>query len=139
MKPARPFLGVGAVVIKNESLLMIRRGRAPGAGLWSIPGGKVEAGESLAEALVREVAEETGLEVEAGPLAGIHEVLGPPHYVVLDFHATIEGRPEPRAGGDAAEVRWVPLESISGLSCTPRFVETLTSWGVLAEAPSAEE
>ena len=85
------------------------------------------------------MAEETGLEVVPGPLAGIHEVLGPPHYVVLDFHAALRRRATPAAGGDAADARWVPLDSIQDLECTPRLLETLTSWGVVTSAPSAEE
>jgi 8-oxo-dGTP diphosphatase len=121
-------------VIRAGSLLMIRRGRAPAAGLWSVPGGRVEAGESLRDAVVREVAEETGLRITPGPLAGVLEILGPPHYVVLDFHAAVEGETtEPHAGGDAAEARWVALGDISGLRCTPRFVESLTAWGVLGD------
>jgi 8-oxo-dGTP diphosphatase len=139
MDSERPVVGVGAIVVADGSLLMVQRGQEPAAGLWSIPGGRVEPGESLAQALEREVAEETGLEVVAGPLAGIHEVLGPPHYVVLDFHAALQRRATPAAGADAADARWVPLESIQNLECTPRLVETLTSWGVLGGPPSAEE
>jgi 8-oxo-dGTP diphosphatase len=139
MDSERPVVGVGAIVVDDGALLMVQRGREPAAGLWSIPGGRVEAGESLAQALEREVAEETGLEVVAGPLAGIHEVLGPRHYVVLDFHAALRRRAMPAAGADAADARWVPLESIPDLECTPRLIDTLTSWGVLAGPPSAEE
>jgi 8-oxo-dGTP diphosphatase len=139
MNSDRPVVGVGAIVVDDGALLMVKRGLAPAAGLWSIPGGRVEPGERLADAVTREVAEETGLEVVAGPLAGIHEVLGPPHYVVLDFHAALRRRATPAAGGDAADARWVPLDSIQDLECTPRLLETLTSWGVVAGAPSAEE
>jgi 8-oxo-dGTP diphosphatase len=139
MDSERPIVGVGAIVVDDGALLMVQRGKEPAAGLWSIPGGRVEWGESLAQAVAREVAEETGLEVVAGPLAGIHEVLGPLHYVVLDFHAKLRRRALPAAGADAADARWIPLGSVDQLECTPRLVEILTSWGVLAGAPSAEE
>ncbi len=110
---------------------MVKRGQDPGKGLWSLPGGRLEAGEYLADGLRREVLEETGLEVEIGELVGIFEVVGDPHYVILDFFAQAEGNAEPRASGDVDEARWVPLGSVAELECTPRFVETLRAWGVL--------
>ncbi len=113
---------------------MVQRAYDPGAELWSVPGGKVETGEYLVQAVQREVLEETGLSVEVGDLLGIHEVIGTVHYVVLDYTAEIIGDPTPRAAGDAADVRWVPLDAIGGLDCTPRFEETLAGWGVLASA-----
>lgn len=112
---------------------MVRRAFEPAAGLWSVPGGRVEHGEYLHDALRREVREETGLEVEVGDLVGIFEVLGDPHYVILDLAATVVGDAAPVAAGDAAEARWVPLEEVHRLDCTPRFVETLRAWGVLAD------
>lgn len=126
-----PRLAVGAIVVDDGSMLMVKRGRAPARGLWSVPGGRVEAGEYLNEALRREVREETGLEVQVGPLAGIHEVLGDPHYVILDYLATVTGANAPSPGDDVDEVRWVALEDIPTLECTPRFVETMRAWGIL--------
>lgn len=114
---------------------MVKRAHDPGKGLWSLPGGRVEAGELLANALRREVAEETGLEIDIGKLAGIFEVPGPEsHYVILDFHASVAGNPEPRAGGDASEARWIPLTEVTALECTPRFVEMMKTWDVLSLA-----
>jgi 8-oxo-dGTP diphosphatase len=132
---APPRIAVGAVVVADESLLMVRRGGDPGKGLWSLPGGRVEHGEYISDALKREVKEETGVDVEPGELLGIFEVLGDPHYVVLDFLATASSTATPRAGGDAAETRWVPLHDVATLECTPRFVETMVGWGVLPEKP----
>ena len=129
-----PTLGVGAVVLRERSLLMVQRAHDPGAGLWSIPGGRVEVGEYLIQAVQREVLEETGLRVEVGELLGIHEVIGSAHYVVLDYTADVVGDPSPRAAGDAADARWVPVDTIGSLECTPRFEETLAGWGVLASA-----
>ena len=126
-----PQIAVGAIVVKDGRLLMIRRAKEPGAGLWSLPGGRVEHGEYLAAALRREVAEETGLEVEVQDLVGILEVGGDPHYVILDFFAEAAGDDEPVAADDVSDARWVPLDEVGALPCTPRFHETLRGWGVL--------
>lgn len=128
---AGPTLGVGAVVVVDGALLVVRRGRDPARGLWSLPGGRVEPGEALAEAVAREVKEETGLDVEVGELAGVFEVIDGAHFVVIDYFATCPVGQAPRAGSDAAEVRWVPVAELAGLECTPRLVETLTEWGVI--------
>lgn len=126
-----PLLAVGAVVVKEDSLLMVRRGGDPGRGLWSLPGGHVERGEYISAAVAREVKEETGLDVQAGELIGIFEIVGDKnHFVVLDFAADVISG-DPVAGGDADEARWVPLKDVAALECTPRFVETMSAWGVL--------
>jgi 8-oxo-dGTP diphosphatase len=132
----RPVLAVGAIAVRAESLLLVRRAKEPARGLWSLPGGSVEGGEYLVDAVAREMLEETGLSVSARGLAGIFEVPGTPHYVVLDFFVEIAGDEEPVPGGDVSEVRWVGFDDVLTLDCTPRFVETLRGWGVL---PSANE
>jgi len=125
-------LGVGAIVVRDGKLLMVKRAQEPARGLWSVPGGKVEPGEYLVSAVKREVREETGLAITTGELAGFFEVIGDDlHYVVMDFLATYEGNHEPVASDDADEVRWVPLDEIETLECTPRFIELLTAWNVL--------
>ncbi len=131
MQTDRPQIAVGAIVVRDGKLLMVRRATPPAEGLWTVPGGRVEKGEYLADALRREVCEETGIDVEVGQLLGILEVLGDPHFVILDHLATTTTSDDPVAGDDAAEVRWVALDAVKHLRCTPRFVETLTSWGVL--------
>ena len=121
-------------MIHDGALLMVQRAHEPGKGLWSLPGGRVERGEYLADALRREVLEETGLVVEAGELAGILEIPGEEfHYVILDFHSTVSGDTTPRPGTDANDVRWVPLKEVAHMECTPRFVETMTAWKVLTD------
>lgn len=130
---SQPQIGVGAIVVHDGALLMVQRGHNPGAGLWSIPGGRLEQGELISDALVREVREETGIDIEVGPLAGVLEVPGNDlHYVILDHFATVTGNSDPVAGADAARARWVPLDEVKKLDCTPRFVETMRAWGVLA-------
>ena len=126
-----PQIAVGAIVVKDGRLLMIQRANDPGAGLWSLPGGRVEHGEYLAAALRREVSEETGLDVEVRELVGILEVVGDPHYVILDYFAEVAGDAEPVAADDVSDARWVPLHEVASLACTPRFHETMRGWGVL--------
>jgi 8-oxo-dGTP diphosphatase len=125
-----PTLAVGAIVIHDDSLLMVRRGREPNKGLWTVPGGRVEAGEYLSDALRREVREETGIDIEVGDLLGILEWAGAEHFVILDFLAQPIDDVTPSASDDAAEARWVPMRDVAKLDCTPRFVDTLRGWGI---------
>jgi 8-oxo-dGTP diphosphatase len=125
-----PQVAVRAVVVRDNSLLMVKRAQEPARGLWSIPGGRLQRGEYLTDAVRREVKEETGLDVEVGDLLGLFEVVGDPHYVILDYVASTEDGSEPSAGDDVSEVRWVPLNEIANLECTPRLVETLKGWGL---------
>ena len=124
---------VGAV-IKDEQgrLLLIKRGHEPGAGLWSLPGGRIEPGETDAAALVREMREETGLEVQAGSLLGSVRRPAPGSTVldIRDYAATVTGGTL-CPGDDAAEARWVPVSELPSLPITEGLVEALTSWGVL--------
>ena len=125
---------VGAVVWDGAGrLLLIRRGQEPSRGLWSLPGGRVEPGETLEVAVVREVREETGLDVRVG--AAVGSVLIPAGAVVYDVTdfacAPLDAVAEPVAGDDADGVAWVDAAALGGLACTPRLVETLREWGVL--------
>ena len=107
---------VGAVVVADGRLLLVRRGRRPGLGEWSVPGGRVEVGERLADAVVREVAEETGIEVACGDLLGwVERIDDEHHFVILDFACEPLGGGDPVAGDDAADARWVPLADVPGL------------------------
>lgn len=129
-----PQVCVGAVVVQDDCLLLVRRGRGPAAGEWSVPGGRVETGETLAEAVVREVAEETGLDVVCDELVGWVERIGSDHhFVIFDFRATPLGPAdtEPSAGDDAAEVAWVPLTELSELRLVDGLAEFLAAHGVI--------
>jgi 8-oxo-dGTP diphosphatase len=108
----RPEVCVGAIVVDGSQLLLVRRGRGAAVGAWSVPGGRVEPGETLAEAVVRELAEETGLEGVCDRFIGWVERIGDEHhFVILDFAVTVLPG-EPRAGDDATEVRWVPVDDV---------------------------
>ncbi|GAA2755642.1 NUDIX hydrolase [Actinopolymorpha rutila] len=132
----RRVLCVGAVVRDEEHrLLVVRRGRPPDVGRWSLPGGRVEPGESAPAAVAREVAEETGLSVVAGRLLGSVERPGPGGitYLILDYvctTATPGGAP--RAGDDAADARWVSPAELAALPTTPGLLEALRGWNILA-------
>jgi mutator protein MutT len=129
---ARPEVCVGAVAVHDGSILLIRRGRGPAAGTWSVPGGRVEAGETLAEAVVRELAEETGLTGVCDSLVGWAERIDPGyHYVILDFAVTILSDGEPVAGDDAAEAMWVPLPDVPDLTLADGLAEFLHDHGIL--------
>jgi 8-oxo-dGTP diphosphatase len=123
---------VGAVINDPDGrLLLIKRGHEPGAGLWSLPGGRIEPGETDQQAVAREVREETNLGVRCGRLLGTAELPGPEGAVidVSDYLAVVTGG-ELAAGDDAADVRWVAAADMAGLPLTSGLAEYLTAWGV---------
>src|SRR5690349_8948823 len=129
--PATPFVGVGAIIIEDGQVLLIKRGHAPLAGEWSIPGGVLEVGETLREAAIREVREETGLEVEPADLLGVYDrVLRDDagrtiyHYVLIDFLCRrISG--EAHAASDAVDLRWCTQKEVDSLSLASDTVEVI--------------
>jgi mutator protein MutT len=126
-------VAVGAVVVDHDRLLLVRRGRGPAAGTWSVPGGRVESGETLAEAVTRELLEETGIEGVCGPLLGWAERIDESeHYVILDFEVTLVGNDHPVAGDDAAEAQWVELHDVAELHLAEGVAELLHENGIIA-------
>lgn len=123
---------MGAVIKDGEGrLLLVQRGHDPGKGLWSVPGGRIEDGESDAEALVREVREETGLIVSAGRLAGrVRRPAGNDVYDIRDYYATVTGGVL-APGDDAAAAAWAGAREITTFPITDGLVESLRSWGAL--------
>lgn len=130
---AQPQVCVGAIAVDDDRLLMIRRGQGPGAGEWSIPGGRVAAGETMVEAVVRELIEETGIEGVCGELVGWTEIIGDDgHFVILDFAVSVLEAAPPRPGDDAVEAAWVPLADVAELPLVPGLAEFLHDHQIIA-------
>jgi 8-oxo-dGTP diphosphatase len=134
-------VAVGAIIRRGDAVLLVQRGRAPAAGKWSVPGGRVEFGETLAAAVVREVQEETGLSVAVDRFAGWverigdEEGLGPFHHVIADFFVTeAEPRGEARPGDDAVALQWVPISALDDVELVDGLADFLRSVGVRTEA-----
>ena len=138
----RPVVGVGAVAVVDDTILLVRRGRGPAQGEWSVPGGHVEPGEPLHVAVVRETYEETGLEVVVDHFLGWVERFvdepdrdGPYHFVILDFAVTPLDSTQPLvAGDDAAEAAWVPLGDLGDLRLVDGLYEFLRDVGIVTAA-----
>jgi len=128
-----PEVAVGAVALLDDAVLLVRRGRGPAAGEWSVPGGRVERGETVHMAVVREVLEETGLEVVVDRFLGwVERIDDAYHFVILDFAVTVlDASVAAVAGDDAAEVAWVPLDEVSELRLVDGLYEFLREVNVL--------
>ncbi len=132
--PAPVVRCVGGIVHDAAGrLLVVQRAHDPDRGCWSVPGGRVEAGEDDATAVTREVREETGLTIEVGAVAGRIEVRSADVvYAITDLLGVpVDPAAVPVAGDDAAAAAFVTLAQLRDLHCTPHLVETLASWGVL--------
>lgn len=139
----RPLLAVGAIVAVDGHLLLVTRENQPAKGRWTVPGGRVEPGESMTDAVVREVAEETGLTVQCGPLVGWVERIGPGfHFVIFDFLASPtdtpagggSALPELTAGDDAGQARWVPFADLPSMDLVGGLLDFLREHGVVDQA-----
>jgi len=122
--PRHPLVGVGAIVLRGETVLLVKRDKEPSKGLWSIPGGLVELGEGVRDAVRREVREECGVEVEPKSLFEVVDAVhtdegGKPrfHYVIVDFLSDWRDG-EPMAASDVSEARWVPFDEMRKLDMT---------------------
>jgi ADP-ribose pyrophosphatase YjhB (NUDIX family) len=125
--PDQPVVGVGAVLIKEGKIALIKRGNEPSKGKWSIPGGHVELGENLKEAVIRETKEETCLDVDNPILIDVVENVDLDeqrkikyHYVIVDYLVHVIGG-NIQAASDAAELRWVPLDEVEAYNLTASF------------------
>jgi len=128
----RPEVCVGTVALSDDHLLLIQRGQEPGYGLWSLPGGRVESGETLAEAVVRETSEETGLSVVCDHLVGwVERISDQHHFVIMDFAVTPLGETDLHAATDALEARWVPLWEVSELPLVDGLLDFLADHRII--------
>jgi 8-oxo-dGTP diphosphatase len=142
--PDLPIVGVGGVIFEGDRVLLVKRGKEPGLGQWSIPGGVVQVGETLKEAVVREVREETHLEVEALGLAKVLErIFRDPdgrvayHYVLVDFLCRRLGGTV-QADSDAQEASWVPLRDLHSYQVVSTAREVIHRADWLRKNPEAE-
>jgi ADP-ribose pyrophosphatase len=129
--PAQPVVAVGAIVFKNNRVLLVRRGQPPSQDLWAIPGGRVKLGETLQKAAEREILEETGITIQAGEPVYTFDYIERDgsthprfHYVIIDLVADYV-RGKTRAGDDAAEVRWVAAEELASLNVSSKTLRLL--------------
>ncbi len=125
--PERPVVGVGAVVLDGHKILLEKRKNEPSKGKWSVPGGLVELGESVEEAVVREVREETGLKVSEPRLVDVVNYVGLGekgaviyHYVILDYLVTVQSG-KVKAASDADALKWVPFDEVEKYDLTGSF------------------
>ncbi|HLI14837.1 MAG TPA: NUDIX domain-containing protein [Acidimicrobiales bacterium] len=123
----------GAVLVEGEALLLVRRRNPPGRGRWSLPGGRVEAGETPAQAAARELYEETGIDAAIGDLLGTAVLAG--RYLVYDFVATRRSPGEPVAGHDASEARFVLLRELASLPLAEGLLDWLRGHGLAVDGP----
>jgi len=125
--PTRPIVGTGALILQDGKLLLIRRGAQPGQGKWSIPGGLVELGENVQDAMVRETKEEVGLDVEAVKLMDVFDSVTLDghgriqyHFVVVNFLVRVVGG-SLKTASDILEARWVPIDEVEKYNLTRSF------------------
>ncbi|WP_449410466.1 NUDIX hydrolase [Methylobacterium komagatae] len=129
--PARPFVGASIAVIRESRVLLAARANEPMRGVWTLPGGLVEAGETLAEAALRELEEEVGLTAEVVGVLSPTEIIvrdeegRARHHYVVHPHAALWRGGEPVAGPEALGVRWASLDEIADLQTTPGLIGTL--------------
>jgi 8-oxo-dGTP diphosphatase len=140
--PDRPIVGVGAVIIHQQRVLLVKRGSPPLLGEWSLPGGVVELGETLRTAAEREALEETGLIVKAGEVLEVLDRIlpgkdGAPqyHYVLIDFLCSVHGG-ELRAGGDAADACWASADELAPYKLEQPALEVIRKAFLAANASS---
>jgi len=125
--PKHPMVGVGAIIVRDGKILIVKRKSEPGKGKWSVPGGLVKLGETVGQAVIREVKEECNLDVEVDRLIDIVDSLTKDekgnikyHFVILDFSVKLKGG-KLKAGDDAKEAKWVPLQEVEKYNLTKTF------------------
>lgn len=121
----RPTVATGVAVIDDGKILLVRRGREPNKGLWAVPGGKVDPGETLAEAATREVREETGLLVELAEIIWVGEYIDEDHHLVLIDFVGVPTGGSLSPGDDATDLQWVDVEDAFGLDMPTTMTELL--------------
>lgn len=132
----KPAVGVGVIILKGDSVLLIQRGNPPEKGSWSLPGGKQEFGETVPHAAVREILEETGLEIKQDDLSflGVADLINLPHYhyTLVNLWTDVYSG-EPVAGSDAQDIKWVVLDQLDGMSLWSETEKVILKAAVLRD------
>lgn len=135
--PEIPRVGVGAIVVHEGRILLVKRAGEPGRGLWAIPGGRLKPGETLKECAAREILEETGVTIAVGDCIYVFDLIQKDqngrtelHYVVIDF-AALYVAGETKAGDDAADAGWFLPEELNDMAVSPHTLKALSSIGFL--------
>ena len=143
--PDAPIVAVGVVVLREDEVLLVRRGQEPSKGRWGVPGGAVELGETVRQAAVREVQEETGVEIQAGEVITVLDAITPGedrhprfHYVLVELLARYVGG-QPSAATDALETRWFSLDELAHIDVPPVTVQVIREGLALARGIQAGE
>jgi len=137
--PARPIVGVGAVIFDGDRVLLVKRAHEPLKGDWSLPGGAVDVGETLEQAVAREVKEETGLDVEVGPVVEVLDRIHRDasgrveyHFVIVDYLCRVVGG-RVVAGSDADEVRWVDRNNLASCNVADPVARVIQKAAALSD------
>lgn len=131
-----PVPAVAAIIVRNREILLIKRGAEPNLGKWSIPGGSMEIGETIEEAVKRETLEETGLVIDVGEFAGVSDLIVKQddtilfHYILLDYFGTVVSGAA-AAATDATECRWVPFDDLGKYDLTPAILDRFRKLGFI--------
>lgn len=141
--PERPIVGVGAVIVDRGRVLLVKRAHEPLKGEWSLPGGGVEVGETLHDAVVREVREETGLDVRVGPVVEVLDRIHPAidgrvefHFVIVDYLCTVAGGTM-APSSDAADACWVEVNDLPRYALTELATSVIMKALEMSQHPSA--
>ncbi len=130
-----PKVAVGALTVDKNRILLVKRGTAPSKGLWAIPGGKIELGETMVQAVEREVLEETGIAIETSHIISVFDSITRDdtgviqfHYIIIDFLAhPLDPKATPASGDDAEDARWVSVDELDNLPITKTTLELIKS------------
>ena len=143
--PDYPRVGVGAVILHDDQVLLVRRGQSPSFGKWSLPGGLVEVGESIREAVQREIAEECGIKIRVVDVAGVIDRVVRDdagrvryHYVLVDYLAYPESM-DVVAGSDAGDAQWFEIERVAELDTTQGLLDMIRRAEALRRSEASRE
>lgn len=126
-----PVPAVSGIILNGDQVLLVKRAKFPGKGFWSLPGGRVEFGETLEQALIRELKEELGIRAQIQELIGVYDAIGAGyHFVIACYLVRMEGNPVP--GSDILEIGWFHPDQLSSIQITPTALRALKDAGIIS-------